>query len=146
MSRRTHFLTLANTGGGGGAGTPMGGGTYTFGSTSGFLASLIFGLDGQLVSTADGVATNEVAWLSNRPNATDAALYEIRRTQVSGVLGVTFTGTMTSGTWYLLSSDRGVTVIPGGVSRNNQSTFEIRLFGGPGTILATYNTNITADP
>lgn len=115
-------------------------------SMSGTAGVVIFKNDGTLTTDdGGGVVTVTGEWLTSSPTAdtTNAALYEIRRTQVAGSLGVTFTGTMNSGTWYPLTSDRGVTVNAGGVvTRSNQSTWDIRLAGGPGTILATVDLTV----
>lgn len=144
MSRRTHSLTLGDAAGG--IGIPTGAGGYSVSSSSSFEGQLIFHLNGQLSTMQDGITTEWAAWLSNRPNTVDAALYEIRRTQGSGVTGVTYFGTMTSGVWYPLNADRGVYVQENGTLRFNISTWDIRLIGGDGTILATYDSNIESNP
>ena len=89
--------------------------------------SVMFNTDGSLSVTESGVTTTYTTeWLNPNPNSGEAALYEIQRTQVSGTLGVTFTGTLTSGTWYPLTSQRGVTVTSVTTSRSNSSTYSIR--------------------
>jgi len=121
----------------------------SFGSGStGSAANVMFKTDGYVSTLEDGVTANMAgnSWLSSHPDATNAALYEIRRTQVSGSLGVSYTGTMTSGTWYPMTSQRGVSVASGVSGRENTSTWEIRLISNPGTILATATVIVTADP
>jgi hypothetical protein len=78
-------------------------------------------------------------WLTSSPtpDTASAALYEVRRTQISGTIGITFTGTMTSGTWYPLNADRGISIITGSITRENTSLWEIRAIAVPGTILAS---------
>lgn len=111
-------------------------------------ANIMFLLDGSITTLEDGTTTPLAgnAWLSSHPDTVNAALYEIKRTQITGTTGVTFTGTMSSGVWYPLSSTRGVSVNPGGSGNSNDSSWQIRLIGGDGTILGSINTTVSADP
>jgi hypothetical protein len=100
----------------------------SFLSTAGSVCSMMFNTDGSLAVEEDAVTTTYTTeWLNPNPNSPEAALYEIQRTQVSGTVNVSFTGTMTSGTWYPLTSQRGVSVISSAsVNRSNTSTYSIR--------------------
>jgi hypothetical protein len=119
----------------------------TAASTATDPASAWFNTDGTFELEQDGIQSFVSGeWLTS-PDTPTAALYEIRRTQVSGSLGISYTGTMTSGAWYPLTSRRGVTAVSTlGITRSNQSTWEIRLAGGPGTILGTVSLTVTSDP
>lgn len=110
-------------------------------------ASVMFNTNGSVDVLQNGVTTNYTDyWLLPNPNTAQAAVYEIRRTQTSGTLGVTFTGTMTTATWYPLTSQRGVSVVASpSVNRDNVSTWDIRLVGGDGTILATTVLTVTSN-
>lgn len=116
-------------------------------STNGNPTSVTFGTTGILQSVEDGTTTDAPAyWLTVHPDAATAALYEIRRTQVSGTLGVTYTGTMTSGVWYPLTSTRGVTVTStAGVLRTNVSDWDIRL-ASSGVIEASSRITLSSYP
>lgn len=106
-------------------------------STAGNAAQAFFNTDGSLQLIDDlGNVTLLDEWLKVNPNAAEAALYEVQRTQVSGTSGVSFTGTFTSGTWYPLTSQRGVSVVAGGVVRTNVSTYAIRR-ASDGVVLVT---------
>lgn len=132
---------------GGGVNTPALSASYTITSTAGNPASfnlLSTGVGNQVV---DGVTTPfSGQWLTTTPDSTTAALYEVRRTQVSGTLGITFTGTMADGVWYQLNADRGVTATAGGAGRSNVSTWDIRLIAGPGPIVATASVTVASNP
>lgn len=116
-------------------------------STAGNAASVLFNTNGSVDVLIDGATTNyKDYWLLPNPNTPQAAVYEIRRTQTSGTVGVAYTGTMTSTTWYPLTSQRGVTVTAGGSARSNVSTWDIRKLGGDGTVLATASITVTSNP
>jgi hypothetical protein len=100
----------------------------TAGSASSTAASaeLYFNTNGSLAVVEDGITTTlSNQWLNPNPSA-DASLYEVQRTQVSGTTGVSFVGTLTSGTWYPLTSQRGVIVASAPGVRSNISTYSIR--------------------
>lgn len=103
-------------------------GPKSYVSNAGNACSVFFNTDGSLSYVQDGVTTVLGSeWLSPNPDSTEAALYEVQRTQISGTLGITFTGTLTSGTWYPLTSQRGVTATASvSVNRSNSSTYSIR--------------------
>lgn len=135
-------------GGGGGAATISLPSSLGVSSGTGLPASMTLLSNGAMETLEDGVTTDSpVYWLSSWPDAATAANYSVRRTQISGAGGVSFTGTMASGTWYPLSSARGVTVVSSaGVARHNESTWDIALTSNLTSILATMDLVITADP
>lgn len=115
--------------------------------SSGVACELMFNTNGSISYTENGVVTTLLSeWLNPNPNSGQAALYEVQRTQVSGGLGVSFTGTFTSGTWYPLTAQRGVFVITNGtVLRQNTSTYAIRR-ASDGVVLVTGITiSVTSD-
>lgn len=122
--------------------------SYGIGSTAGNAANLLFNTDGSITYLEDGATTNiPTQWLSSQPDAVNASLYSVRRTQVSGALGVSFTGTMTSGTWYPLTSQRGVSATStGGATRSNVSTYDFALTADTTTVLASTTVTVTSDP
>lgn len=121
--------------------------TFNPTSTGGAVASVMFNTNGSVDVVQDGVTTTYTNyWLLPNPNTPEAALYEIRRTQTSGTIGVTYTGTMTSTTWYPLTSQRGVSVVAGGSARSNVSTWDIRRLSDTGTVVATVSLTVTSNP
>lgn len=133
----------------GGAGVPALSTPRTVNGTSGSTATVLFKNDGRLsVDDGSGAAIIAGEWLTSSPglDTTTAALYEIRRTQTSGTIGVSFVGTMTSGSWFALNSDRGVQVTASAGARSNVSTWEIRLIAGPGPVVATVVLTVVGNP
>jgi hypothetical protein len=123
--------------------------SYGPSSTAANAASFLLLSTGVLRTIVDGVTTDlTMQWLTNNPNSSAASLYSVRRTQVSGTVGVTFTGTMTSGTWFSLSgTDRGVSVVSTlGVQRQNTSTWDLALTADTATVLATTSVQVLSDP
>ena len=122
---------------------------YTASSTGGSVCSVFFNTNGTLEIVENGVSTfPAIQWLKSAPDSTNAALYEIQRNQLSGGLGVTFTGGFaSSGTWNAATSRQGTTVTASiSVGRINYSEYNIRLAGGSGTVLATCQIDLSSSP
>ncbi len=110
-------------------------------------ASIFFETDGSLTEAYDAGSTNfSTEWLNPNPNSGQAALYEIQRTQVSGTIA-SFTGTLSSGVWYPLTSRRGVTVVAGATaSRSNTSNYAIRRASDGVVLVSDVQITVLSDP
>jgi len=110
---------------------------------------MLFKTNGELWVT-DDIGTNRIIvgeWLTVAPDSVYPALYEVQRVQGSGSLGLSYTGGLgTSSAWNAMTSDQGITATAGAVSRTNTSTYNFRVAGGPGTVVATATITVTSDP
>jgi hypothetical protein len=120
--------------------------SYVLASTANNNATFTLKATGQLELIDDAGTVHPLGqWLGNNPDAASAALYEVQRTQVSGVAGLTLVGGMLTGTWYTLNADRGIIVASTSTLHNNQSTWIIRRISDQVTV-ASFSTDLTSGP
>lgn len=137
----SHMAVLAASGGGGIITLSA----ASLFSSGGVQCSLFFNTDGTLEYVQDGGSSFPTGEWLNPPTSGGAALYEVQRTQVSGTLGVSFTGTFTSSVWYPLNVRRGVTVIATGSTRTNISTYAIRRASDSVVLVTGIQIDLTGD-